>query len=87
MVRLESQLEKWISATNIEKNYCGLVNLLVKEQFLNSCNPKMGTFLREKVVDDNTALAQAAERYMDARGWTTLKPVKSIDIVKKSWSD
>ena len=87
MVRLESQLEKWISATNIEKSYCGLVNLLVKEQFLNSCDPKMGTFLREKVVDDNTALAQAAERYMDARGWTTLKPVKSIDTGKKSWSD
>ena len=87
MVQLESQLEKWISATNIEKSYCGSVNLLVKEQFLNSCDPKMGTFLRVKVVYDNTALAQAAKRYMDSHGWTTLKPVKSIDIIKKSWSD
>ena len=87
IVRLESQLDKWISAMSIQKSYCGLVNLLVKEQFLNSCDLKMATFLRENVMDDNTALAQAAERYMDAHGWTTLKPMKSLDINKKGWLD
>ena len=87
IVLLESQLDKWISATSIQKSYCGLVNPLVKEQFLNSCDPKMATFLREKVMDDNTALAQAAERYMDAHGWTTLKSIKSLDINKKGWLD
>ena len=88
MVRLESQLEKWLSATKIEKTYKDVVDLLVREQFLSSCDSNMAVHLREKQVEGNSDLAKLAERYMDAHGLSSFKIAKAHDGLKKSsWHD
>ena len=91
MVRLENQLEKWLTnsgSTNIEKNYKDLVELLVLEQFLSSCDGNMAIHLREKQIEGNSHLARLAERYMDAHGLTTIKNTKGQDYSKQnSWFD
>ena len=76
MVRLESHLEKWLVATKIPQTYKDLTNLLVREQFLSSCDVNISAHLREKHVDSNSELAKLAERYMDAHGLMSLKVTK-----------
>ena len=98
MVRLESHLEKWLVATKIPQTYKDLTNLLVREQFLSSCDVSISAHLREKHVDSNSELAKLAERYMDAHGLMSLKTAKvpksvsserfsgkSLPKVEKNW--
>jgi len=37
IARLEDYLMKWIDLANVEKNFDGLINLIVREQYLESC--------------------------------------------------
>ena len=76
MTRLENLRDKWITATKIDKTFPDLVNLLVREQFLNSCSQDMAVFLREKADLSNEQLAKMAERYMDAHGLTSFQNSK-----------
>ena len=76
MARLHSQLDKWLIATKVPKTYKDLTNLLVREQFLSSCDTSVAAHLREKQVDSNSELASLAERYLDAHGLTSLKSQK-----------
>ena len=78
MVRLSGELRQWIDATKIPKSFDELSALLVKEQFLNTCDQDMAMHLREKISSDNAELAKFAERYIDAHDMTSWK-------VNSSW--
>ena len=75
MVRLESQLDKLLSATNI-KTCKGNVDLLVREQFLSSCDSSMAVHLTEKQVEGNSHLGKLTERYIDTHVLSSFKIAK-----------
>ena len=79
IVRLADELGKWIDATKIAKDFKQLCSLLVREQFLASCDSGMAMHLREKMVTNNKELAELAERYMDAHSMTSLQPQKKTE--------
>jgi len=37
----------WIDLANVEKDFDGLMNLIVREQYLESCPVQLAIFLRE----------------------------------------
>ena len=80
IVRLADELGKWIDATKIAKDFKQLCSLLVREQFLASCDSGMAMHLREKMVTNNKELAELAERYMDAHSMTSLQPQKKLKL-------
>ena len=86
IVHLSSQLGRWLDTTKIPKTFEEFSNLLVREQFLSSCDASMAAFLREKSVSSNTEMANLAERYMDAHGLTFIGPQKTVVKEKSSYS-
>ena len=79
MVRLTSELHRWIDSTKTPKTYEGLVALLIREQFLSVCKLNMAMHLREKPSCSNTELAQFAEKYIDAHEML----VWNVDVDRK----
>ena len=54
--------------TGITQDYDGLVDLLVREQFLQCCPKEMATVLKEHSIKNLGELASLAEKYIEARG-------------------
>ena len=46
-VRLKRYLDRWMDLSNAEKTFDGLVDLLLREQFIQSCGWELTLFLRE----------------------------------------
>jgi len=42
--RLENYLMRWIGLGNVEKDFDGLVSLIVREQYLESCPVQLAIF-------------------------------------------
>ena len=48
IVRLESYLIRWIDLANVGKDFDGLINLIAREQYLESCPVHLAIFVREE---------------------------------------
>jgi len=48
IARLENYLMRWIDLANVEKDSDGLMSLIVREQYLESCPVQLAIFLREE---------------------------------------
>ena len=75
IARLENYLMRWIDLANVPKDFDGLINLIVREQYLESCPVHLAIFLRERKPKDLSELAILAEQYLDAhanrnKDWT-----------------
>ena len=57
---------RWIDLANVEKEFEGLKNLMVREQYLESCPVQLAIFLRERKTTCLEDLARLAEQYLDA---------------------
>ena len=44
IARLENYLMRWIDMANVEKDFDGLMNLTVREQYLESCPVQLAIF-------------------------------------------
>jgi len=66
IARLENYLMTWIDLANAEKDFDGLMSLIVREQYLESCPVQLAMFLRERKPNDLSELASLAEQYLDA---------------------
>lgn len=66
LARLENYLMRWIELANVEKDFEGLKNLVVREQYLESCSVQLAIFLRERKPKDLDELASIAEQYLEA---------------------
>lgn len=51
-----------------KKDYAGLKDLFLREQFLNSCNVELATFLKERNPPTVQEIARYAEQYSEAHG-------------------
>ena len=67
-VRLDNILCRWVDMAKVDKKYDGLKDLILREQFLNSCDVELSTFLKERKPRSLTELARYAEQYSEAHG-------------------
>ena len=56
---------RWIDLANVEKDFDGLMSLVVREQYLESCpTVQLAICLRERKPKDLSELASLAEQYL-----------------------
>ncbi len=67
-VRLDNLLTRWVDMARAKKSYDGLKDLFLREQFLNSCNDDLATFLKERKPPTVQEMARYAEQYSEAHG-------------------
>ncbi|XP_072025725.1 LOW QUALITY PROTEIN: uncharacterized protein [Amphiura filiformis] len=66
--RLENYLIRWVELAAVTKNFAGLSDLLIREQFVAGCNKDMALFLKERKPKNVAGMTQLAEQYIEARG-------------------
>ncbi|XP_072043172.1 uncharacterized protein [Amphiura filiformis] len=66
--RLENYLIRWVELAAVTKNFAGLSDLLIREQFVAGCNKDMALFLKERKPKNVAEMTQLAEQYIEARG-------------------
>jgi hypothetical protein len=69
IARIRRYFQRWVELTEIEKSYDSLQELLIKEQYINTCSAEMKIYLRERAIKDIDELVglSLAERYTEAR--------------------
>ena len=72
ITRLREYLNKWIELAGANGSTDSIVDLMVSEQFLNSCSSELATYLRLKPTLDLEELAKSAENFLNANGRRTL---------------
>ena len=73
MGKLEHWLNRWVSLSHTEETFEGIRELLLREQFLATCNRDLAVFLREQTVVDRDAMMEMAKRFALAHS-TALSP-------------
>jgi len=67
IARIRRYFQRWVEMTEIDKTYDSLQELLIKEQYINTCSAEMKIYLRERRIKDIDELTGLAERYTEAR--------------------
>ena len=76
IVRLSTYLIRWLELSKTEKTFEGLKDLMVKEQFINSCPKELAVNLRERAPETLEEMAKIADQYLDAHGKHVLSPTR-----------
>jgi hypothetical protein len=66
IARMKRYLQRWIDLSDIEQTFDGLCNLIIREQFVNSCNAELAVFIRERVPKNIDEMTKLAEQYLEA---------------------
>ena len=66
IVRIRNYFNKWVELSEVGKTFEGVEELMVQEQFTNSCPRDVSIFLKERKLKNLEELAQMAEQYLDA---------------------
>ncbi|PIK41284.1 hypothetical protein BSL78_21861 [Apostichopus japonicus] len=61
--RLNGYITRWMELAKIEKTFEGVIELLVREQLLASCNKELAIFLRERKPHSLSELTFLADQY------------------------
>ena len=79
VARLQSYFNRWVDMSGCVKEYKDLADLLIQEQFVNTCSAEMALFLRERVPKNISEMVKLAEQYLEAHGMSLQerqKPMK-----------
>ncbi|CAH3139267.1 unnamed protein product, partial [Porites lobata] len=68
IVRLDRYLLRWLELSNTERSFEGLKDLIVKEQFIDSCPKELAIHLRERAPETLAQIAKIADQYLEAHG-------------------
>lgn len=80
--RLSSLFDRWVELSETTHDYESVRNLLLTEQFVKSCPPKLSLFIRERATKDLASMAELADRFLEAQGSNSLgteRPEKKTD--------
>ena len=65
IARLKSYLAKWLELSgNSSGDFNAIVDLIIKEQFINACSEELAVYLLERVPKDLVELATWAQQYL-----------------------
>ena len=64
--RLTGYVTKWIDLSKTQKTFEGIRDLMVKEQYMDSCSRDLAVHLRERAPADLAQVAEISEKYLAA---------------------
>ena len=79
VARITRYLDRWTEMSEVNETFDDLKDLLVREQFIQSCAPSMAVFLKERAPKNVQELTQFAEQYIEAHGGNMTKPTQRSD--------
>ena len=82
IVRLDRYLLRWLELSDTEQTFCGLKDLIVKEQFIDSCPKDLAIHLRERAPETLAKIAKIADQYLEAHGKHLFSPVSRKPTVQ-----
>ena len=68
IVRIDRYLLRWLELSDTDQTFCGLKDLIVKEQFIDSCPKDLAIHLRERAPETLAKIAKIADQYLEAHG-------------------
>ena len=68
IVRLDRYLLRWLELSNTARTFDGLKDLIVKEQFIDSCPKDLAIHLQERAPETLAKIAKIADQYFEAHG-------------------
>ena len=81
IVRLDRYLLRWLELSNTERSFEGLKDLIVKEQFIDSCPKELAIHLHERAPETLVQVAKIADQYLEAHGKHLFSPVSRKPVV------
>ena len=66
LVRISNYFDEWVELASVDKSYEGVMELMMREQFTNSCPKDVAVHLMERSPKDLEELARIAEQYLVA---------------------
>ena len=76
--KLEHLFNRWIDLSAIEKDFDGLFDLCLREQFITQCDTELCVFLRERSPKTFEDMVTLAETYIQAHGNSMVKPRPNV---------
>ena len=74
IVRLDRYLLRWLQLSNTVRTFEGLKDLIIKEQFIDSCPKDLAIHLRERAPETLAKMAKIADQYLEAHGKHLFSP-------------
>ena len=68
IVILDRYLLRWLQLSKTDRSFEGLKDLIVKEQFIDSCPKELAIHLRERAPETLVQIAKIADQYLEAHG-------------------
>ena len=81
-MRLDRHLLWWLELLDTERTFDGLKDLIVKEQFIDSCPEDLAIHLRERAPETLAKIAKIADQYLEAHGKHLFSPVSRKPTVQ-----
>ena len=79
VIRLKNYLAKWLELSGSSpQNFDALVDLIVKEQFINACSEDLAMYLLERGPKDLVELTTWAQKYLIARKEQLIKSKATV---------
>ena len=77
--RLKNYFTKWVELAEVEQTFIGVVDLIVREQFTNSCSKDLSIWLKQSNPKTLDELSRLADRYLAARN----QKLSSKEVIKR----
>ena len=81
IVQLDRYLLRWLELSDTERTFDGLKDLIVKEQFIDSCPKDLAIHLRERAPETLAQIAKIADQYLEAHGKHLFSPVSRKPVL------
>ena len=79
VARLSNYMVRWVELAEAEKTYVGLFDLVMREQFLQTCAKDLAVFLKERQPESVELMAKFADQYLEARGPSNTVRPRTVD--------
>ena len=70
-MRLDRYLLRWLELSNTDRSFEGVKDLIVKEQFIDSCPKELAIHLRERAPETLAQIAKIADQYLEPKAGET----------------
>ena len=68
MARLVRYFGRWAEMAKVDGTFESLVDLIIREQFIQTCSPELALFLKERMLKSRAEVTKYAEQYIEAHG-------------------
>ena len=77
LVRIEHYLERWVELSGIDRTYEGIIDMLLRQQFIEKGGSDLAIFLKERKPNSVSGMAKLADTFVEAHGGLFGKPKKN----------